>query len=65
MQVFEPCRKLSRVFSKSYVAICFGYRSEAGGIGNERCESFPDVIRNKNLRFQFQQALRCFRILVS
>jgi len=40
--------KIGRMLAKSYIPIRLRDCSEAGGIGNERCELFPDVIRNNN-----------------
>jgi hypothetical protein len=49
--VFKPSRKIAKVLPKGYVAVGLGYRSEIGGIGNERFKLFPDVVGNNNFRF--------------
>lgn len=61
-QILQPSRKVDRVGSKSNVSIGLRNRGKTGGASDQRRETRPRVVRDVDLRFQFQQPSLGFRV---
>jgi hypothetical protein len=64
MQTIKPCAEVDRVSPEPYVPICLADGSQEFVALYYRFKYLPSVVRNIDLRFQFQQPCSGFRISI-